>query len=117
VTRPIRTLALMLAVGAPLALGACGDSDTSTTPTDAATTATATSPAPSSGDAASGATSAQLNALTAFAACMRKQGIALPKPDPDDPFSVLHSLDQNDPEVAQALPACQDKLAALNSGQ
>ncbi len=55
-----------------------------------------------------------LDAITAFTVCLRKNGVDVPDPDPANPFSVLHSIDQSDPRVASAAAACQDKLAALN---
>lgn len=57
-----------------------------------------------------------LDALTSFTVCLRKNGADVPDPDPNNPFSVLHSLDQSDPTIAAGLAACQDKLSALNGG-
>jgi hypothetical protein len=57
-----------------------------------------------------------LDALTKFTVCLRENGADVPDPDPQAPFSVLHSLDQSDPTIAAAISACQDKLAALNGG-
>ncbi len=57
-----------------------------------------------------------LDAITAFTVCLRKQGVDVPDPDPASPFTVLHSIDQSDPKVADAAAACQDKLSALNGG-
>jgi hypothetical protein len=57
-----------------------------------------------------------LDALTKFTACLRRNGADVPDPDPNEPFAVLHSLDQSDPTVAAALSACQDKLPAPNGG-
>jgi hypothetical protein len=58
-----------------------------------------------------------LDALTSFTACLRENGADVPDPDPNDPFSDLHSLDQSDPTIAAALSACQDKLPSMNGGR
>lgn len=58
-----------------------------------------------------------LDAITEFTACLRKQGVDVPDPDPSNPFAVLHSVDQSDPKIAAASAKCQDKLAALNGGR
>lgn len=57
-----------------------------------------------------------LDALTTFTVCLRKNGADVPDPDPNEPFAVLHSLDQSDPTIAAALSACQDKLPSMNGG-
>ncbi len=57
-----------------------------------------------------------LDAITGFTVCLREQGVEVPDPDPNNPFAVLHSIDQGDPRVARAASACQDELAALNGG-
>jgi hypothetical protein len=57
-----------------------------------------------------------LDALTKFTACLRENGADVPDPDPNEPFAVLHSLDQSDPTIAAALAACQDKLPAAGGG-
>lgn len=57
-----------------------------------------------------------LDALTKFTACLRENGADVPDPDPDEPFAVLHSLDQSDPTIAAALSACQDELPAATGG-
>jgi hypothetical protein len=57
-----------------------------------------------------------LDALTTFTACLRKNGADVPDPDPENPFSVLHSLDQSDPTIAAAISACRSKLPSLNGG-
>lgn len=68
------------------------------------------------GDASDPQSQEFLDALTSFTVCLRKQGMDVPDPDPNNPFAVLHSLDQGDPKVAATSSACQDKLAALNGG-
>lgn len=57
-----------------------------------------------------------LDALTLFTTCMRENGADVPDPDPNAPFTVLHSLDQSDPTIARAMVKCQDNLAALRGG-
>lgn len=57
-----------------------------------------------------------LDAITGFTACLRKEGVDVPDPDPSNPFEVLHSVDQTDPRIAKAAAVCQDELAALNGG-
>jgi nitrous oxide reductase accessory protein NosL len=57
-----------------------------------------------------------LDALTSFTVCLRENGADVPDPDPNAPFSVLHSLDQSDPTIAAALSACRDKLPSLGGG-
>ncbi len=68
------------------------------------------------GDAADPQSQEFLDAITSFTVCMRKQDVKVPDPDPTNPFSVLHSLDQSNPRIAAALSKCQDKLAAINGG-
>lgn len=68
------------------------------------------------GDAADPQSQEFLDAITSFTVCMRKRGVKVPDPDPTNPFSVLHSLDQSNPSVAAALSKCQNKLAAINGG-
>ena len=65
------------------------------------------------GDASDPQSQEFLDALTKFAACMRRRGVNVADPvanDPEGPFAVLHSLDQSDPKVAAASSACRDKL-------
>jgi hypothetical protein len=57
-----------------------------------------------------------LDDLTRFTACLRENGADVPDPDPSNPFSVLHSLDQSDPTIAAAIAACEDQRPALGGG-
>jgi hypothetical protein len=57
-----------------------------------------------------------LDALTSFTVCLRENGADVPDPDPNNPFAVLHSLDQSDPTMAAAIKACQDKRPSLGGG-
>jgi len=69
------------------------------------------------GDASEAQSQGFLDAITGFTVCLRKQGVDVPDPDPNNPFAVLHSIDQSDPKIAKAAAACQDKLATLNGGR
>ncbi len=76
-----RTIAVTIALGASVGLAACGGSSestatTSTTSSQTVTTTTKSTPARLSPAAAA----AFKGALTAYAACMRRNGIDLPPP-------------------------------------
>lgn len=58
------------------------------------------------GDASEPQSQEFLDAITAFTACLRKQGVDVPDPDPNNPFGVLHSVDRSDPKIAAASAKC-----------
>jgi hypothetical protein len=54
--------------------------------------------------------------LTKFTVCLRENGADVPDPDPANPFSVLHTLDQSDPTIAAAIAACEDERPSMGGG-
>lgn len=76
-----RTIAVTIAVGASVGLAACGGSSESTATTSTTSSQTVTTTTTSAPPRLSPAAAASFKgALTAYAACMRRNGIDLPPP-------------------------------------